>query len=278
MKLNYCYPLCLGALLLCGAPNLFAGSIIITGHDTDDHGATSFMNWGLTALLTGNGANVPASPTAKIGYIGNDSPNLGSYLGNYNNFEFYDLDNPGWTSAFTDNNSVLVIGSGSDFVEQSGSTQLNSQLTAFISYFNAGGNLLVNTEQGLGQSFYGFIPSFGATLSSSLPGCSSESGSGACMNVTAAGAARGHTIGHIVDADITHTRFTNVNPAFQVLSIYNNSGSTGTGSAITIGLFDGTAGEGGFNPPTGVPEPSTTALLGAGVAALAWMRYKRMSI
>ena len=114
------------------AATVNAGSIILTGHDTDDHGASNYMNWGLTALVNnGNGTVIPASPTQRIGYIGNSSPNLGSYLGNYNNFGFYDLDTPTWTNAFTEGNSVLVIGSGSDFVSSAGSTTLNANQSLF---------------------------------------------------------------------------------------------------------------------------------------------------
>ncbi len=258
-----------------------AGNIIITGHDTDDHGASSYMNWALTALLNnGNGTTLPVSSQTgpRIAYLGNSSATLSSYLGFYDNFVFYDLDSPTWTNAFTDGNAVLIIGSGFDFVNAAGSAALNAQQAAFVTYFNAGGNLFVNTEQGLGQTFYGFIPSFGGTLANSLPGCSSESGTGTCMNVTAQGTTRGHTLGQIVDADITHTRFTSVSSSFEVLSTYVNSGGAGTGSAITIALFGGTATGGpggGFDPGSGIPEPGTLMLMGGGMLGIVALRRKR---
>lgn len=279
-----------GAVFALCALSANAGNIIITGHDTDDHGASAFMNWALTALVNnGNGSNVPSTSVTgpKIAYLGNSSPNLQSYFGVYDTFTFYDLDNANWTNAFTDGNTVLVIGSGADFVNSTGSAALNARQASFISFFNAGGSILVNTEQGLGQSFYGFIPSFGGTIANSLPGCTDESGNGSCMNVTAQGTARGHTISHIVNADITHTRFTTVSSSFETLSTYVNNGGAGNGSAITIALFGGQASGGsggsggGFTPtpdpsdPNAVPEPATFATLGAGLAAVALLRRRR---
>ena len=264
-----------------GAAN--AGNIIITGHDTDDHNASTFMNWAITALLnsgTNVAANIPTTSQTgpKIGYIGNVSASLSSYLGNYDNFQFYDLDvtsgGSDWKNAFTDNNDVLVIGSGLDFVNSTGSARLNAEAAAFTTYFNNDGNLFVNTEQGLGATYYDFIPNFGTTNNASLPGCSSENGSGNCMNVTAEGTARDHTIGQIVNANITHNRFNNVDPVFEVLSIYVNSGGTGTGDAITIAAFDATINEGG-GFETNVPEPGTLAVFGLGLLGLGAYRRRK---
>ena len=83
------------ALLTMSSGSVFAGNILVTGHDTDDHGASVFMNWALSYLLNngvGNSSN-PTNTGARIGYIGNSSANLSSYLGAYDNFAFYDLDN-----------------------------------------------------------------------------------------------------------------------------------------------------------------------------------------
>lgn len=260
------------ALTFAMSTSAMAGNILITGHDTDDHNASNYMNWGLTYLLTGNGSVVPAAPTSKIGYIGNSSANLASYLGNYNNFQFYDLDVATWTNAFSDGNDVLVIGSGFDFISAAGSATMNAAAAQFTTYFNSGGSLFVNTEQGLGASFYGFIPGFGTTTNAPLPGCSS--GAPACMQATAAGALVGMTNALINEASITHTRFPSVDPAFQALEFYYNN-NQGPFDAITIALRGGTIGGGGFQtcgtpgqPNCPVSEPSVLPLLGIGLLGM----------
>lgn len=253
-----------------------AGNILITGHDADAHNATLFGTWGLNYLLNDGNGSARTDASARIGILGNTNTSAASYLGPYDNFFFYDLDSPTWTNAFTDNNATLVVLSGMDYVSAAGSSALNAQSAAFASYFNAGGTLFVHTEQGLGQTYYGFIPSFGGTQSNSLPGCTTESGTGACMAPTAAGTAAGHTIAQIVSANITHTRFTGVDPVFTVLSIYNNNGGAGTGSAISFGLIGGSIDGGGFGTDPGtvpVPEPTFVGLLG--VSLVVALRRRR---
>lgn len=238
-----------------------AGNIILTGHDTDDHGATDFMNWGLN-LLTGN------TTTARVGYIGSYwAGGLDSYLGNYDNFQQYDVNDASWTNAFTDGNDVLVIGSGWDFISPSNSAAMNAAASQFASFFNAGGSLFVNTHQGLGQSFYDFLPPVGNVAASDLTTCSAEFGDGSCMSPTAAGTATGLTLSTIAGASITHNQFSNFGPTFTAYETY-----VPTGNAITIGLIGGKIDDGGFH--TDVPEPAPLALMGLGLLGLALRRRK----
>jgi len=63
------------------------------------------------------------------------------------------------------NFDILVIGSGLDFVYlRLDRAVLNSQAAAFATYFNTQvATFTCITDQGIGQSFYNFLPTFGAT-------------------------------------------------------------------------------------------------------------------
>ena len=283
MKMKWGKTLLTTAMAIGVTMSAQAGNMIVTGHDVDEHSASSYFDWGMNYLMTGDGTGFAADNTLEasisVAFLGNT--NRPGQNGGYN-VDFYDLDSATWTDAFSGGYDVIVIGSGQFTVTTAGSASLNGQSAAFESYFNNGGNLFVNTEQGAGASFYDFLPAFGATQNASLPGCSS--GAPDCMRATAEGAAVGMSDAIINEANITHTRFLNVDPAFTVLEEYYNNGGAGSGDAITIG-FSGTIQcdpadptASCYVPPvTGVPEASSVALLGLGLFGLGFTRRKNKS-
>ena len=135
----------------------------------------------------------------------------------------------------------------------------------FSNYFNNAGNLFVNSHNGVGASFYNFLPAIGNVSASNLTTCSSESGSGTCMSPSAAGSASGLLIGDVVNANITHNQFES-DPIFTSLETY-----VPTGKSITIGLFEAKIQGGDF---TTVPEPTTVAIFSLGLMGLVARRLK----
>jgi hypothetical protein len=243
-----------------------AGFLFVTGHDSDDHANGEYQQAGLDFLKFGAEATVAQAATraaVKVGYLGNiDASSFGAAGSGYTNRTFIDLDLSGWetiafgTTAGVNNFDILIIGSGADFVLNAGSAALNAQAAGFATYFNNNGGLYVNTDQGLGQSFYNFLPTFGASNNT-------ISASGV-FTATAAGLAIGLTEA-IVDADITHSYYESVDTSlFTVFETYN---SVSTNPAVAIGLRNANIGGGGFS--TSVPEPgSAMAGLAAGLVGL----------
>jgi YD repeat-containing protein len=218
---------------------LTGGSLFVTGHDSDDHSNGDYQRAGLDYLTFGQSASTPdevaTRSQVKVGFLGNtDGANRGAAASGYTNRTFIDLDNPNWAeTAFDGTFEILVIGTGGDFVNTAGSNSLNAEATRFADYFNEGGGIYVNTDQGsLGQAFYNFLPTFGATQAA-------VGGTGV-YSVTPEGALIGLTEA-IVDSDPTHTEYQNVDTTiFRVFETHNQ-----TGDAVAIGLFGGFIG-GGF--------------------------------
>jgi hypothetical protein len=145
---------------------------------------------------------------------------------------------------------ILIIGTGQDYVTTAGSAQMNLHAADFATFFNNGGDLYVNSEQGIGQSFYNFLPTFGAS--------SSSISSVGQFTPTAAGLAIGLT-NAIVDADITHDFFTNVDlTKFTVFETYNLANN----APVAIG-FTGSIQNGQFEAvPLPLPAVAVGVMLG----------------
>ncbi len=241
--------LCLAPLSLVAQGNLF-----ITGHDADDHGNSAYTRAGLDYLMFGAAAT-PAQALTRAGlnvaYLANFNGGTSTISGAGYNATFVDLNLASWTTTVASGGfNALVIGTGQDYVSAAGSTALNANAALFATYFNGGGSIFVNSEQGLGQSFYNFLPTFGVAGTNSI-------GDAGAFSVTPAGLLIGLTEA-IVDADITHTTYSGVSPLFTIFETYNP-----TGEAVAIGLRNGTIGGGGFQGGSAVPEPSTYGLMGA---------------
>ncbi|MGD9854405.1 MAG: putative Ig domain-containing protein, partial [Planctomycetaceae bacterium] len=209
------------------------GSLFLTGHDSDDHANGEYQRAGLDFLTFGREAATPAEIALRseitIGYLGNgNASNNGAAASGYTARTFIDLDNAAWAdTAFSGDFDILMIGTGGDFVFNSGSAALNAEADRFADFFNDGGGIYVNTDQGsIGQTFYNFLPTFGATQAA-------VGGSGV-YSVTNEGLLIGLTE-DIVDRDITHTEYRGVDTnLFRVFETHNQ-----TGDPVAIGLFQG---------------------------------------
>jgi len=236
----------------------YAGTLFVSGHDADAHYNAEYINVALNyAGSTGN--------AAFFYNAGNYTSNLNAEFlasGYNHNLVGIAIGSPAYYAALAGGYSTILIGSGYDAISAAGSATLNADAGLFATFFNANGNIVSLTDQGLGQSFYNFIPSFGSTINNSISTSNQ-------FSVTAAGTNIGFTES-IVDADITHSYFTGIDASiFTVFETYNV-----TGDAVAFGFTgqiqcDPTDSSSScyvpLPPPKAVPVPAAIWLLGSGL-------------
>ncbi|MFP6757375.1 MAG: hypothetical protein VCC99_04045, partial [Alphaproteobacteria bacterium] len=217
-----------------------AGGIFVTGHDSDEHENVDYLNAGLDFLFFGEASDAAARTGHTVALLDN-SLGTGGTGGNGGDDVVPLLNGAGWSATYFDtdfdisdafNFDAIVVASGT-FGNTAFHDALIANSQAFTDFINNGGKLYINTDQGFGQDWYEFVPTFGASQAAL--------GGQAVYTATAEGNLIGLTE-TIVDFDITHTEYQNVDTSiFTIFETHNTSGDV-----VAFGSNNLTIGDGGF--------------------------------
>lgn len=271
-----------------------AGNIILTGHDVLLHsGQRGFDAAALDFLRDGTAKadyNIAVVGTESSGFarftgqssnlvsVGHDGavPLTGTLSG-YGSAVFWDAEKlaTSGTSAgnaaasFASVDAIVILSHtscGGCSLTTAGADALEGLAPEIASAFNA--NMDIYGNSGASDStFYNFLPPAVATSGVSIGGssgftCTSE---GETLFGTSGCAASGS----MINGFPTHNRFTDFDSDFTIFEVRDDE-------VITIGLKDGTIGDGGIgvgDDPVSVPEPGSIPLLAGGLLAL-FLRFR----
>jgi hypothetical protein len=227
------------------AKSVLGGRVFITGHDADFHNNVQFITAGLDHLLFGHAAlpyEIPFRKGARIALLTNNPWNLSQPLIDYPAVTFINIGVPGWDTLAFDRThfDAVVVGTYTYYVTADGVQALAAKRSKFDAYFNNGGGVFAMSEYYYGQHYYDFLPAFGSATGKNIGQIIGR------FRVTNAGKAIGLD-SSIVNRDLTHTEFLNVDTVFHVFESYIDDGQ-----AISIGASAAIDGGGGYVPTDSV--------------------------